>query len=169
MTFFFFVSSFVSISVPPSSFLYYVATLCLSLFYYTSLFASLFIPPFMFPKNNFLVYIKNFCILGTNWKEWDKRKCKGWNGRKGPTFKLSGLVKLFLKTITLFAKRGINSLMPFLFFFSLDIVSTKKQNVPMDVRRCFVVSSTNCTTTKFTIDSVMLESTPTHSRSKIWP
>ncbi len=117
MTLFFFVFSFVSISVPPSSYLYYVATLCLFLFYYTSLFASLFIPQFIFPKINFLVYIMNFFILGINWKEWDKRKCEGWNGRKGPTFIFNGLVELFLKIITLFTKHGISSLMPFLFFF----------------------------------------------------
>jgi hypothetical protein len=43
-------------------------------------------------------------------------------------------------------------------FFSLDIVSRNKQNVPMDVRRHVLVSSTNYTMTKSTTNSAVLES-----------
>jgi aspartate/glutamate racemase len=48
--------------------------------------------------------------------------------------------------------------MLFLHFFSLDIISTNYQNVPMDAKRHVIVTSTNSTMTKSTINSTMLES-----------
>jgi hypothetical protein len=69
----------------------------------------LFSFPFIFPKTSFVVDLPIFYILGTTWEEWEKRKCKGWNGRKGPTFILGGPTKLFPNIVTLFAKHGIGS------------------------------------------------------------
>lgn len=114
-----------------------------------------------------------------------ENKWKGWNGKEGPTFILGRLAKLFPKRATLFANCGIDSwiliqamcctfslefenvLLPkcshqfanvVSSFFSLDIVSRNKQNVPMDARRHVLVSSTDYTMTKSTTNSAVLES-----------
>jgi hypothetical protein len=183
MTLFFFVSSFVSILVPPSSSFYFAKALCLFFSCYISLSTSSLLTPALII--NLLVDLLKFYILGAIRKEWKKRKCKGWNGKKGPTFILSGWTKLFIEKVALFSKHNIGSWIPiqtmhlrccknmalvhwchFLILFCwillrwIDITCHWMQGH---------VSSINSTTIKFTINVATLELTPRYSRSIIWP
>jgi len=154
---------------------------------------TLFIPLLILPKTEVWVKLPIFCTLRAIWKEWKKRKCKEWNGRKGPTFIFGGPTELFLKIIVLFAKCnigfwilirvtcctssldfknlllpkcGINWLMPFPCSFSLDILSMKRQKVLMDARKRILFSSNDFPSRT---DSIERESTTRYSRSRIWP
>jgi hypothetical protein len=96
MILFFSISSFISILVPPSSSFWSAITFYLSFYCCDSLStSSLFIPPLIFPKIVFLVCTK-FLHSRNNLRRMKQINCKGWNGRKGTTFILSGLAKFFL-------------------------------------------------------------------------
>ncbi len=114
----------ISILIPSYSSFCFITYFCLSLPSCASLFASsLFTPPLILPKTKIWDELLIFCTLGATKQEWKKRKCKRWNGRKGPTFILGGLIELFLKTITLFAECGIGYWIPIWvahYTFSLD-------------------------------------------------
>jgi hypothetical protein len=69
----------------------------------------LLITPLILLNINFLMDLPIFCILGGIREEWNKRKCKGWNGREGPTFTFGGPTDLLTKIVTLFTKCGIGS------------------------------------------------------------
>ncbi len=100
----------VSILVPYSSFFCSIEAFCLSLPSYASRStSSLLTPPLILPKTRSLVDLLIFCTFGATREEWKKIKCKGWNGREGPTFILSGPIELFPKIVTLFAKHWIGS------------------------------------------------------------
>ncbi len=66
----------------------------------------------------------------------------------------------------LLPKCGINWLMSFPCFYSLDIISMKRQKVPMDARRQILLSSNNFPSI---INFIEGELTTWYSRSKIWP
>ncbi len=103
-------SDLVSILVPYSSSFCSIEVFFLSLPSYASRStSSLLIPLLILQKTRSLVDLLIFCTLGATREEWKKIKCKGWNGREGPTFILSGPIKLFPKIITLFAKHRIGS------------------------------------------------------------
>lgn len=145
--------NYVSILVPSSSSFCSITTFYLSFFCCESLSTSSLFTPCILPKTNFLVVLLIFCTLGATQKEWEKRKCKEWNGRESPTFILGGPTELFPITTALFTKHGIiswilvqvthytfsldskntllpkrdiNLLMLFLHSFSLDTISTNK-------------------------------------------
>lgn len=130
----------ISISIPSFSSFCSTIAFYLSLASYASLFvSSLFIPPLILLKTKARVNLLIFYTRATIQKDWKKRKCEGWNGRKGPTFILSGLIKLFPKTTTLFTKHDINS------------------QIPIWVTHCsFLLDSKNALLSKCNIDSLML-------------
>ncbi len=128
-------------SIPSSSLFCSIIIFCPFLFNYENLFASsLFTLPFILPKTKSFVDLLIFCTLWVIWMKWKKIKCKGWNGKEGPTFIFGGPIELFVKhgvgywiliwamhctfsldsANTLLPKRDINSLMPFVLSFLLD-------------------------------------------------
>jgi len=69
----------------------------------------------------------------------------------------------------LLPKRNINSLISFPHYFSLDIVSTKRQKVPMDVRRRVLLPSIYFPSTTLMTNSTMEVSAIEYFKFKIWP
>jgi hypothetical protein len=88
-------SNYVSILVPPST------SVCSIVPFRLFLTSMLFFLPLIywlllsfFWTFFFGCIYQFFCTWGVIWEEWKKRKCKRWNGRKGPTFILNWPVEL---------------------------------------------------------------------------
>ncbi len=80
-------SSSISISIPSSSSFCSIIALCVSFLNCESLFASSLLSPLFLPKINTLVDLPIFYTPRSTQKERKKRKCKGWNGKEGPTWR----------------------------------------------------------------------------------